>query len=625
MKRLVLLLVVLIFSCGAMADIYYWHNNGTGAEPTAWADPANWWNASAANSDTVPGAGDMAIVHSFGGGDPIISTDVGEVALLTPSWHDGVTSSVTLATGGYIYVSDTGTGLCLGMSAEGAGTAHGILNVTGGSGVAGILHVGVTGTGQVNLDAGWFHAGALAISAGSNIDIEDGALLYINGDKTVEVADWISSGLITAEDGTGRLACDFDITNPGLTTVYVVPYPVVTAVFSASFEDGEINPGREPALPTPGGTINVAAYPATQPEAFGQIDNYGWQNRINGTNALGDITIVDSNSLVGDNSAFVEDRVMRVDIELVLEADSIYTFAFWVQAQEGFNPIFDNRIVVKDQTNGHLFVSEENPKNIYCVPGEWMMRKVSIDTTGYAHTGELIDFRFGAVFNGEGGVFTDAWSLTYHSKDDDYQWQGDVDDKWSTAGNWNFNTIPGAGDAVIVDSNDIDWPMINSKVDDVDSITVGSVDEAEAKLVFELGGRMNITTLTLGAATDSFGVLWKNGGYLVVDDLSVGVLGGALVHVDGGLLEVGEVAFGSDGQIDVSRGEFVIDGDVTTDVAQWEADGWLTAYDGYGVLVYDYNTSNSGKTTIIATTLDYNKDDIVNMLDFSKFADHWLE
>ena len=232
-KLLMLLLVVAVCSSSAMADIYYWHNNGTGAEPTAWADPANWWNASAANSDTVPGAGDMAIVHSFGGGDPIISTDVGEVALLTPSWHDGVTSSVTLATGGYIYVSDTGTGLCLGMSAEGAGTAHGILNVTGGSGVAGILHVGVTGTGQVNLDAGWFHAGALAISAGSNIDIEEGAFLYINGDWTATgnglIAAWAAGDYITANDGTGQVVASYD-SNTNLTTVSAIPEPATMAI-----------------------------------------------------------------------------------------------------------------------------------------------------------------------------------------------------------------------------------------------------------------------------------------------------------------------------------------------------------------------------------------------------------
>lgn len=68
-----------------------------------------------------------------------------------------------------------------------------------------------------------------------------------------------------------------------------------------------------------------------------------------------------------------------------------------------------------------------------------------------------------------------------------------------------------------------------------------------------------------------------------------------------GLLNVEQLQIDeSNSQINLRRGTIIINGDQTGEVASWDDDGRLVAYGGQGTLVYDYDVTNSGRTTITA-------------------------
>ena len=196
-----------------------------------------------------------------------------------------------------------------------------------------------------------------------------------------------------------------------------------TTIYTADFEDGEVNPGRIPLT----GLINTLAYPATQPAAFADASNvdpltgdaYGWQNKAHFF-ATGDTTIIDTASYTGLNCAQVVSRTLRSDIEHTLVADSIYTFTFWMMIPDnGNNPdlTFYNKVVCKDQTNLYLFV--DTGDEYITAPGYdiWFSRKVTFSTVGYANVGVPIDFRFGIWLSDPAAesfaAYTDNWSVTY--------------------------------------------------------------------------------------------------------------------------------------------------------------------------------------------------------------------
>jgi hypothetical protein len=55
--------------------------------------------------------------------------------------------------------------------------------------------------------------------------------------------------------------------------------------------------------------------------------------------------------------------------------------------------------------------------------------------------------------------------------------------------------------------------------------------------------------------------------------------------------------------MDITAGALILDGDDTPTIQTYIDDGWLTAYNGQGVLNLDYNVTNQGKTTLTATAL----------------------
>jgi len=100
---------------------------------------------------------------------------------------------------------------------------------------ANALKIGLDGsTGLVDLLGGTIMAGDLMIGApgsGGIMDIREGTLI-LNGDKRENVVRFIQAGLITAYGGTGGAECryDYDVSNPGKTTVTAIPEPATIAL-----------------------------------------------------------------------------------------------------------------------------------------------------------------------------------------------------------------------------------------------------------------------------------------------------------------------------------------------------------------------------------------------------------
>jgi len=77
------------------------------------------------------------------------------------------------------------------------------------------------------------------------------------------------------------------------------------------------------------------------------------------------------------------------------------------------------------------------------------------------------------------------------------------------------------------------------------------------------------------------------------------------VNIDGGTLTLNGVVTTRElgANIDIKSGAFIINGDVTSElVNNWIPDGFITAKNGTRQVIYDYNRTNPGKTTIMADT-----------------------
>lgn len=73
------------------------------------------------------------------------------------------------------------------------------------------------------------------------------------------------------------------------------------------------------------------------------------------------------------------------------------------------------------------------------------------------------------------------------------------------------------------------------------------------------------------------------------------------VKIDGGTLILnGDIYYSTGANIDINDGEFIITGDRTADIPGWEPASLLTAYNGAGQIIYNYDLANPGKTTITA-------------------------
>ncbi len=84
---------------------------------------------------------------------------------------------------------------------------------------------------------------------------------------------------------------------------------------------------------------------------------------------------------------------------------------------------------------------------------------------------------------------------------------------------------------------------------------------------------------------------------------------------------------GGVGTMDITAGVFIKNGDASSQVSGFISGGRLTAYAGEGKIVFDYNVTNPGKTTVTAVAPvegDLDKDFDVDIDDLEIMAADWL-
>jgi hypothetical protein len=143
-------------------------------------------------------------------------------------------------------------------------SGHGILNISGGLFSSGALQVGwggigtvnitggvielsdnlvvpgLTGTGTVNLHGGTINASDLRLTSDSGVlDITTGTLI-LDGDDTATIQTNIDNGRLTAYEGQGMLNVDYDVTNPGKTTVTATPLLKPNPADGGSLSPGQV-------------------------------------------------------------------------------------------------------------------------------------------------------------------------------------------------------------------------------------------------------------------------------------------------------------------------------------------------------------------------------------------------
>ncbi|KPK34143.1 MAG: hypothetical protein AMJ65_18775 [Phycisphaerae bacterium SG8_4] len=144
------------------------------------------------------------------------------------------------------------------------GIGHGVLNISGGLFSTGSLQVGwrgigtvnmtggtielndnlvvpgLTGTGEVNLNGGTIFASELRLTSDSgSLDITKGTLILDGNDLEV-IQTNIDNGRLTAYGGQGSVDADYDVTNPGKTTVTATPLLKPNPVDGGSLSPGQV-------------------------------------------------------------------------------------------------------------------------------------------------------------------------------------------------------------------------------------------------------------------------------------------------------------------------------------------------------------------------------------------------
>ena len=183
-------------------------------------------------------------------------------------------------------------------------------------------------------------------------------------------------------------------------------------------------------------------------------------------------------------------------------------------------------------------------------------------------------------------------------------WNGSADPFWSTPNNWGSGSVPTSADTASIGM--VPGPVI-AKEGAVASIIWVGAGNSEADLTVDGGTLTTDLWVIVGINTDSNGTInMKSGTFTINSTLLLGDReeGTGHVNLDGGILTVNnlEMRRGPDtvGTLDVQAGTLIVIGDAVSTIQGYIDNGWITAYDGNGILQLDYNVMNEGQTTLTA-------------------------
>jgi len=225
---LISLVFLLSMTVGAFAADVQWDNSGG---DRLWRTATNW------DLNYVPTSADKAAIRNASVLGPIIDSSTTAVVAQVVLGDWSSTNDTLTMTGGSL---TTSSWFVLGYSTSNNGTltmsagtincpstlyvgnsGRGTIQITGGTITATTFGIAqLTGSvGDVFLDGGTITCGTFSITtSGGAMDITQGTLI-VDGDVTSAINGYITSGQLTGYSGSGTLNVDYNIRNPGKTTV----------------------------------------------------------------------------------------------------------------------------------------------------------------------------------------------------------------------------------------------------------------------------------------------------------------------------------------------------------------------------------------------------------------------
>jgi hypothetical protein len=275
---LISLVLLLVQFESASAQIM-WSDSGP---DHLWSTATNW------SPQNVPTSLDAASIDSPDNTHCQITEDIIAECETLRVGNSSFTANLDISGG-----SLTATGAYVGVDNS---IGHGILNMSGGLFSTGSLQVGwsgigtvnmtggvinlndnltipgLRGTGTVNLNGGTIYASDLNLTSDSGLlDITRGTLI-LEGDDTEIIQTNIDNGRLTAYERQGTLNVDYDVTNPGKTTVTATPLLKPNPSDGGSLSPGQVELNwtlPDPLLP--GMPVTVDVYFTDDLEALEQF------------------------------------------------------------------------------------------------------------------------------------------------------------------------------------------------------------------------------------------------------------------------------------------------------------------------------------------------------------------
>ncbi len=199
------------------------------------------------------------------------------------------------------------------------------------------------------------------------------------------------------------------------------------------------------------------------------------------------------------------------------------------------------------------------------------------------------------------------------------------DHNWFTPTNWDSGTVPTSSDSVeinvspgatIANEGAVGLSLYLGAGGGTGGLTVnGGTFTTTGQVTVSIGTINMISGTITGAQVLRVGrwgtaTLNMTGGTIIATgELIIGVKPASIGHVnlDGGTISASGITMreeaGSVGTMNITTGTLILDGNDLSTVRGFIDNGWITGYDGNGMLLLDYDVTNEGKTTLTATHL----------------------
>jgi hypothetical protein len=239
-------------------------------------------------------------------------------------------------------------------------------------------------------------------------------------------------------------------------------------------------------------------------------------------------------------------------------------------------------------------------------------------------------------------------------------WDNSGDHQWMTQANWNGDPIPGLSTQVFVCAvanlnsgqtglcADLNVGQASTGVLNIN--TGGAITPSGWSNAGTWGGTGTINVnggqfissspIQIGVGSGSIGVFNLNSGLVQVNMLTLGTnSGNGTIVVKGGTFQTSSTAIAwtnsGTSKINLCGGVFIFNGDASATVNWGIAHGMIVGYDGTMEVLWDYNTTNPGQTTMWTRDKscqngyylagDANRDCAVNIADLAMLVQGWLK